>query len=84
MAKSKRKTKWVYQCSEFWNDTTDLVTYHVHINDKDKNVLEKKYLFPKGKKYMKNHQDYEYSSIKIAGNMKKKWVDGYVKRRRSF
>ena len=82
MAKSKRKSKWVYMGSEFWNHKTDLVTYHVHINDKDKTVLEKKYLFPKGKKYMDNHRDYEYSNIKIAGNMKKKWIDGYVKPRR--
>ena len=82
MGKKKRKTKWVYKGSEYWNPTTDLVTYHDHINDKDKTVLEKKYLFPKGKRYMDNHQDYEYSSVKIAGNMQKKWIDGYVKPRR--
>jgi hypothetical protein len=70
--------RWVFISADYWNDTLWLVTYHIYYNDQWNTIYEKKYLFPKGKKTMKNYRQYEYSSIKIAGN-NKPWKEGRLK-----
>ena len=64
---------WKYICSEPWNDTKDMVTYHRVYTDC---ILVIRYLFPKGKKRMPDYQDRVYDRRKIG---KGEWQEGRKK-----
>jgi len=70
--------KWKLISAEPFSATKDLVTYHVRYPDKT--VLEIQYLFPSGKTFMEDYQDYVYSRRKVKG--KGKWSEGRKKPRR--